>query len=79
MKTTPTTQIPLMGIKKLGTKGSLLLHYYNGEPMFSLSFYLFRKIEILMIGLFRKIQEKERKGENFVLTKLKPPRVPREP
>ena len=29
---------PPKGMKKLGTKGSLLLHYYNGELEFSLSF-----------------------------------------
>jgi hypothetical protein len=37
-ETKPKTQIPLMGMEKLGTKGLLLLHYYNREPIFSLRF-----------------------------------------
>jgi hypothetical protein len=65
-ETEPKTQIPLMGMEKLGTKGPLLLHYYNREPMFCLRFQLFRKKMILITGSFKEIQERGRRKENFV-------------
>jgi hypothetical protein len=51
-------------MKKLGTKGPLLLHYYNGElrVLFEL-LALFRRRGILINWIVKRIQEEKIKRE----------------
>jgi hypothetical protein len=63
-------------MKKLGTKGLLLLHYYNGEHRVLFDLLApFRRKWIFIFGSLRKIQGEETEKRNFVLTKSQPPKV----